>query len=348
MKTPIPFLKQYEAWATDLTDRYTFNPFFQATVHIIAIQLLLAILLIGVTGWAITVVRAHTFAYVFCGLIVLIALFGYLLIRFALAPAKNSVQFQKRFIGNVAHEIRTPLAIIKTSTEVALMDPSITKDFRETLQDTITELDRISETINNLLSFDNLIRPERMKTQPLDMSAIAELVVERHQSLANSRGVDLVLFTGRMQARKRLLKGNPVAIEEVLTNLVKNAINYTPANAGGQVTVRVEPEFVDKIAVTVTDTGIGIAQKDLMHIFEPFYRGDTSRARNIGTGASGLGLAIVNEIARMHHGTTTVRSVLGKGTSIKIAFPVASAEELAEFSTPVDADGIREVAMDFS
>ena len=192
MTKPIHFLKQYGVWATDLTNRYKYSPFIKATVHIFAIQLILAALLIAITGLAIqyaqtnTVgsinhhiqlaqqgattslqtlpaaidrVRARALTYVFICLTLLIILFGILLNRFALSPAKDSLRLQKRFIGNVAHEIRTPLAIIKTSTEVELMSPDISDSQRETLEDTLVELSRISETINNLLSFDALLQP---------------------------------------------------------------------------------------------------------------------------------------------------------------------------------------------
>jgi signal transduction histidine kinase len=380
MKTQTRFLKRLGAWVTDLTDKYRFNPFTQATVHILTIQVVLAILLIGITGWAIqysqnnTVgsIRTHiqetgrtvladpgsislpreisnvrntTLTYVFVGMVILIALFSYLLIQFALAPTKDSLQFQKRFIGNVAHEIRTPLAIIKTSTEVSLMDPNVSAELRETLEDTIHELDRISETINNLLSFDTLIRPERMRFEPVDLTTVADQVMSRHATLARSRGIALVV---EKQGKHHTIKGNVVAIEEVVTNLVKNAINYTPAHNNGKVTICIDSEFGNHISISVADTGIGIAQKDLIHIFEPFYRGDTSRARGIGTGTSGLGLAIVNEIVRLHHGSTTVRSTPGQGTTIKITFPRADEDELKKVGPDEAIDQTKEFSVDFS
>jgi signal transduction histidine kinase len=381
MKTLTHYLKRYAAWVIDLTNKYRFNPFFQATVHIIAIQITLAILLVGISGWAIqyaqtnTVssishhlvqeaqgtplktplpvainnVRARTLTYVFIGLILLISLFALLLIQFALSPAKNSLQFQKRFIGNIAHEIRTPLAIIKTSSEVALMNPDLPPEYRATFESTITELDRISETINNLLSFDLLMRPERMKKSPVDLGALVQTVIERHQVLADSRRISLVSVIAGTQ---NSILGNAVALEQVMTNLVKNALNYTPAHAQGRVTLEVESEFADHVAVTVRDTGIGIAQKDLMHVFEPFYRGDTSRARNIGTGTSGLGLAIVNEIVRLHRGTITVRSVIGEGTSVKISFPRAGVEKIGNYAKPqlseIPEDTVEEISLNFS
>lgn len=374
---PIPSSKRFEAWATDLTDRYRFNPYVQTTVHIILLQILLTILTVAVFGWGIqysqtqTVssisqhiteirsgtpsislpesiesVRTRTIWYVFAGLLALTTLFAFLTARFALRPTRNSLQFQKRFIGNVAHEIRTPLAIIKTSTEVALMDPSMPKDTREMLAQTIIELDRISETINNLLSFDNLIRPGRVKSEPVDLKPIMETVVQRHQALAASRGI--ALSSVAVGASHRIL-GNAVALDQVITNLVKNALNYTPQHKGGSVAVKLETDYRDRVLLLVSDTGIGIAQKDLYHIFEPFYRAETSRARGVGSGTSGLGLAIVNEIVRLHRGTITVRSALGRGTTIELCFPhfeEPKSENASE--TAIDDDGVHEVLVDLA
>jgi signal transduction histidine kinase len=267
-----------------------------------------------------------------------------LLARFALRPAKNSLQFQKRFIGNVAHEIRTPLAIVKTSTEVALMDPSLSKDLRATLDDTIIELDRVSETINNLLSFDNLIRPRRLVPAAVDLGAIIDTVVDRHQTLAASRGISLIVD----KSEHLKVLGNATALDQVVTNLVKNAITYTPKDKDGVVTITLGTDIRGSVVLTISDTGIGIAQKDLYHIFEPFYRGDTSRARGVGTGTSGLGLAIVNEIVRLHRGSITIRSALGEGTSFRVTLPRAEDITLRERMDIEHHRGDGEVSVDFS
>lgn len=343
MKTASPSLKRFAAWATGLTDSYRHNLFVRSSVNIILLQVVVALITIAAFWWAIgytqvrTVdtisgveavqavpqavdnVRNQTVSMAFFGLVVLTALFGYLLSSFALRPARDSLQFQKRFIGNVAHEIRTPLAIVKTNTEVALMDPTLPRATREHYESTIDELNRISETINNLLSFDNLIRPERLKVEPVDLGTIADTVASRHQALADSRGVKLIVTKGS----HTYARGNATALEQVLTNLVKNAVNYTPQHKDGRVEIIVEPDHAGHVVATVSDTGIGIAQKDLYHIFEPFYRADTSRARGIGTGAAGLGLAIVNEIVRLHRGSISIKSVVGEGTTIKVSLPKA-------------------------
>ncbi len=377
MKNPTPYLKRFAAWVTALTDSYQFNPFVQATVNIIVILFVLTISLIVISGWAvqyaqrntvgsiqhhiqqvvqgtpdasaslpqaIQTVRDRTLIYVFAGLVALITLFAFLLIRFALSPTKASMLMQRRFIGNIAHELRTPLAVMKTSTEVTLMDPTLPPDVRDTLNENITELNRISEIINNLLSFDMLIQPRRMKTEPIDLGMVANVVMQRHEALAESRNVGL-----RMNVSgHRYIIGNASAMEQVVTNLMKNAINYTPSDGNGMVEVRVDNDFQNRVVVSVIDNGIGIAQKDLYRVFEPFYRGDTSRTRGVGTGTSGLGLAIVNEIVRMHHGSINIKSVVGEGTTVSIAFPPTPTPSEAVANIFDTEDSVNEVSIDFS
>lgn len=377
METLIRYLRRFGAWVTDLTHNYRHNPFVQATVNIIGLLFLLAILLIVISAGAIQYaqtntigsayhivesshgsttdssslpiavqnVRIRTLEYVFLGMLGLIAIFALLLIRFALSPAREAAMMQKRFIGNIAHEVRTPLAIMKTSTEVALMDPNISADLRETLYEIIIELDRVSEIINNLLSFDTLLNPVRMKTELVDVGSLIELVLARHEELATSRNVTL---TARLSSNRYVL-ANPSALEQVLTNIVKNAINYTPIDKGGTVAVSLETDYQGRVVIATKDDGIGISQKDLFHVFEPFYRGDTSRARGIGRGTSGLGLAIVNEIVRLHRGSISIKSATGQGTTVIITLPAAPASQVAEsqFAPELD-EGINEVSVDFS
>lgn len=326
------------------------DPFFRSTWNVVNVQIifvLLSMLVFGFSMWHLQHgaqnlidqrlpadllslklhdYRNHTIYMTLAVLALLSLVFGILSARYALGPTRNSLEHQKRFIGNLAHELRTPLSIIRTNTEVALMDKSLDGYARSTMETTVEELDRISGIINNLLSFESLIRPGNIAVEPLLLRDIAREVVHRHVEMAKRYGINIGVDAPPNPA---YVMGNKVALEQAVTNLVKNALNYTPQHDGRSVVVRVDDKS-SEVALSVIDTGIGIAQKDLIHVFQPFYRGDTSRARGIGSGTSGLGLAIVNDIVRAHNGHLTVRSALNRGTTIELSFPKADPSMLRE------------------
>ncbi|MDB5224437.1 MAG: hypothetical protein JWO43_59 [Candidatus Adlerbacteria bacterium] len=301
--------------ATAWRERYTSDLFFRTTVNIVTLQIGLVTLCIGALLWALRYPNAQWIA--FGSIVVLATIFGLIMAQYTLRPTRNSLRYQKIFISNVAHELRTPLSTIKTSTEVLLMDDAIRSDVRETCNEIVVELDRISEIINNLLSLDTLTRPERIKLGNVDLRPILDKVVEQHMALARERGI-------RMSVKKdsyATVQGNPTALEQVITNLIKNALSYTPKNNGGTVSIDIGPDYHGSIILTVADTGIGIAEEDLQHIFEPFYRADTSRVRNVKKTGSGIGLTIVNDIVRIHHGKIRIESAKRKGTTVTVALP---------------------------
>ncbi len=245
--------------------------------------------------------------------------FGYLLTRIALGPTRNALASQKQFIGNVAHELRTPLAVIKTNTEVALLSQEIPPDTQAIMNSTVEELDRASQIINNLLSLSASVRPERIEFSAVNAGDIAAGVMEKLENLARARNLAMNFRKGDSS----YVWGNPAGLEQIIMNVVKNAINYTPR--GGRISVTVEqistpgngsPSHVE---IIVSDSGAGIARQDLFHIFEPFYRAEQSRNRSYG--GSGLGLAIVSELVKLHRGKITVRSAVGRGTTISISLP---------------------------
>lgn len=264
--------------------------------------------------------------------------FGYLLTRVALGPTRSALASQKQFIGNVAHELRTPLAVIKTNTEVALLSQKIGDDTRGIMHSTVEELDRLSAIINNLLSLSSSVRPERIEFSTVDAAAVATDVIGKLENLARVRNLDVTLRKGSAA----YVWGNPAALEQVVMNVVKNAINYTGRN--GHVSVTVEQIGESHVEIIVQDSGSGIARHDLFHIFEPFYRADQSRNR--ASGGSGLGLAIVSELVKLHRGKITVRSAIGRGTTVVISIP--SAPTPASDHTIKQRKTLDEVAVDFS
>jgi signal transduction histidine kinase len=264
--------------------------------------------------------------------------FGYLLTRVALGPTRNALSSQKQFIGNVAHELRTPLAVIKTNTEVALLSENIPHDTRAIMNSNVEELDRASQIINNLLSLSASVRPERIEFSAVDAAAITTDVIGKLENLARVRNLDVTLRKGS----SAFVWGNSAALEQIMMNVVKNAINYTSRN--GHVSVTVEEIGESHVEIVVQDSGTGIARSDLFHIFEPFYRADPSR--NKASGGTGLGLAIVSELVKLHRGKITVRSAIGRGTTVMISLPAAPSP--ATDRTIRQRKTLDEVAVDYS
>ncbi len=270
-------------------------------------------------------------------------IFGYVVSRVTLRPARTALASQKQFIGNVAHELRTPLSIIKTNTEVLLFDRSISPDIRSTLESNVEELDRISQIINNLLSLSSLARRENMEFGLIDFSALVAATVDKYAQLGKQSKLEIEL----RQGEGIRVWGNTTALEQVVGNIVKNAINYTPV--GGRISITVD-QTDEHVSFVVQDSGIGIERKDLFRIFEPFYRAEPSRARRETrsgkVSGSGLGLTIVSELIKMHEGSITVRSALGAGTTVTVLFPLPQGFDAKR---QLDQQALSsEIAIDFS
>lgn len=270
-------------------------------------------------------------------------LFGYIIGRVTLRPARNALESQKQFIGNVAHELRTPLSIIKTNTEVALFDPAMLPELRQTLLSNIEELDRISQIINNLLSLSILVHPEEMEFATVDFSSTVAHVVELYSPLAKSKELEVVVRTGS----KMDVWGNATALEQIAGNILKNAISYTPK--GGRIRITIDRTLYGHIELSVQDSGIGIPRKDLYRIFEPFYRAERSRVRAgmHGNSSSGLGLTIVSELVKAHEGRIAIRSSVGHGTTVTVFLPAALPNDMADVR-PAHTTAPSEVAIDFT
>jgi signal transduction histidine kinase len=333
--------KQFAAWGTGWLHRYRADLFVQTTVRVVALQ----------AGFVFACIVAFSLALrwapqewgIFSAIMVVAVGSGIALAYVTLRPARDSLHYQKLFISNIAHELRTPLSTIKTQTEVALLDTTLSNDVRRTLSSIVEELNRASEIINNLLSLNQLLRPERMELVNVDLGVIIDTVIGRLEGLAHDRGIELVVKKNDY----RLVWGNTAALEQVVTNLVKNAISYTPRERGGVVTVSVNPDYRGSVVFSVADTGVGIAQKDLFHIFEPFYRADHSRTRHIRKSGSGLGLAIVNEITRVHRGKIHIQSAPNKGTVVSIIFPAGTTPN-GEIEHEAEPAMLNEISIDFS
>ncbi len=314
-------MRQLEVWVTALPLRYTSDVFFRTTFIITALEIGLFFCLAGFFGLGL-VIESAGFAWPLAILVLiagvaLVTLFGVALARLALRPARSSLESQKIFISNIAHELRTPLSVIRTTAEVEMLDQALAPMHRKTYGAILEEIDRASGVINNLLSLNRLVRPQRTERAVVDLAAIVERVVARSGRVAFERGIEiLVSRNDHVQ-----VYGNAVALEQLVINLVNNSLHYTPKNGRGHVQITIRPEQDNFLMLSVADNGIGIAKEDLAHILEPFYRGDKSRARNIKGEGSGLGLSIVNEIVQSHGGSIRINSTQGKGTNVTVRLP---------------------------
>ncbi len=235
-----------------------------------------------------------------------------LLVAYDVTELRRLETIRRDFVANVSHELRTPLASIRAMAETlqdgALDDPSVSTHFLNTIVNEAQRLTRISEDLL-ILSQAESRQPEK---DSMTLSDLAVEVVARFQTQAEKAGV-------RLDANvPRGLKvfANHDQVEQVLVNLVDNAIKYTPA--GGKVCLTAAREDAD-IAVHVTDTGIGIMEQDLPRIFERFYRVDKARSRR--SGGTGLGLAIVKHIVEIHGGVVTVESEYNRGSTFTFTLP---------------------------
>ncbi len=365
------YWKRFAALGTGFARNYRYDPFFRTELNVIGLQVVFTALLILIVVEGVTylyqdistelvsgltnILKAHSVAstsdiaqnlndirvqnlVIMGGLIATgTAIFAYLITRLALAPARNALEAQKQFIGNIAHELRTPLAVIKTNTEVSLIGNNVSDEVRGTLTDTIEELDRISDIINNLLSMNALVRPEKMVFANVDIGAVVDRMKNHLESLIAKKRLELTVT----KTDYRTVWGNLTALEQVVMNVLKNAVNYTPS--GGKVKIVIEPDYRGHITVAIEDSGIGIDEKDLKQIFEPFFRADQSRVRV--NGGSGLGLAIVSELVKLHQGSITIRSVKDRGTTVLISLPCGRDERKGKLKNRNDA---AEIAMDYS
>ena len=236
-----------------------------------------------------------------------------------LARLQRSFAQQKEFLGNAAHELKTPVAVLKSTLQSLLQRPRTSEDYQTGVERSLEDLERLEQLLHWML---RLARAEqwahgalRRDLQTIDVTTTCEEAVERIRHLADDRHTRIHLRKhGRLPFR-----ADPEDLQLVWCNLLENAVRYSPE--GGSVEMVVD-RTDGRARVICEDHGPGIAPEDLQHIFERFYRGDASRAR--ATGGSGLGLAIAKALVEAYGGTIAAESAPGKGTRMTVELPVAA------------------------
>ncbi|SEO55247.1 sensor histidine kinase [Amycolatopsis saalfeldensis] len=239
---------------------------------------------------------------------------------------KNAFDAQKRaqdrlrsFVDDAGHELRTPLATmhgwIDLYVQGGLSDPGQLDHAMERMQ---AEVGRMRLLVDELALLAHLDAARPLNREPVDLVALAAEVVDDARIVSADRAIT------RQGAAEAVVNGDGPRIQQVLRNLVGNAVQHT--RPGTPVTITVGSQDGQAV-VAVHDEGDGIAPEHLPHVFERFYRADPGRGRGRdGGGSSGLGLAIVEAIVTAHGGTAEVTSAPGQGTTVRVTFPVALAD----------------------
>ena len=245
---------------------------------------------------------------------------GVVLVLHDITQLKKLEEVRKDFVANVSHELKTPITSIKGYVETlldgAIGDPDNAREF---LQRVSRHSDRLIAILDDLLSLANLEQENAtIEQEECDIALILKRSIQNCQVKSKKKGIQIILDTRPVD----MLRGNPLLIEQAITNLIDNAVKYSSDNSRIQIKLGSDRRNIN---VTIQDQGIGIPREDLPRIFERFYTVDKARSRDLG--GTGLGLAIVKHITMIHGGTVEAESELGRGSIFTFHLPINRAEE---------------------
>ena len=243
--------------------------------------------------------------------IVLVAAGGYFLVQKATAPAERSMAYTRRFMADAAHELRTPIAVLRTKADVALQEARTPESYETTLRGMGHEAQRLGRVVDDLLMLARADAGERRVERTRFF--LDDVVLDAAMSirtLAQAANVEMIVD----EFEETAVIGDANLVRELVVVLLDNAVKFTPP--GGSVRVSVMPE--PQPTLIVEDTGRGIPSDQLPHVFERFYRGDASRPRE---GGAGLGLSIAQWVAAVHDARVELSSEAGAGTRATVVFP---------------------------
>ena len=230
---------------------------------------------------------------------------------------KQNETFRKQYLGNVAHELKTPIfniqGYISTLLDGGLEDDLINRKYLERAEKSIDRLINIVNDLDTISKLENDMN--RLKMEEFDIVALTKEIAEQLEIEASKRNITLSVKGADALPSPFRVTADKHFVGQVLVNLITNSIHYGKDGGSTRISFR---DMADKVLVEVEDSGIGIPKEDMPRIFERFYRVDKGRSR--GQGGTGLGLAIVKHIVEAHGERISVRSELGSGTTF--AFPL--------------------------
>jgi signal transduction histidine kinase len=232
-----------------------------------------------------------------------------------LTGLEQSFMQQRRFVGDAAHELKTAVAVLKSSLQLLTLKQRTALEYERGIERCQLDCDRMEEAVAKMLTLarveTNIELPaSRFST---DLAETLGQVTQQFESMAELKHLQILVSTGAA-----MVNVEPEQLQLLCSNLLLNALQHSPAGSAVSAVVQ---QHATATELVIEDHGDGIAPQDLPHVFDRFYRGDPSRSRN--TGGTGLGLAICKAIASRWQGTIEIASDLGIGTRVMVRFPAS-------------------------
>jgi two-component system phosphate regulon sensor histidine kinase PhoR len=239
---------------------------------------------------------------------------GAVVIFHDVSQLKQTDQIRRDFVANVSHELRTPLSIFRGNLETLLDEENLSREETRHIFSTMKRhSDRLTRLVEDLLTLTRLEAKEtKLQLAPVKLAAFLRRVGNDWAKRLAQKSLRLEM---KLPDNLPPLIADEFRLEQIMHNLLDNAVNYSPE--GGMITI--SAAMHDRFVLSVADEGAGISPQDLPRIFERFYRADKSRSRELGS--TGLGLSIVKHIAQLHGGDVSAESEPGKGTTIHVSLP---------------------------
>ena len=222
---------------------------------------------------------------------------------------------RQEFVANVSHELRAPMASLKVLADSLLTQQDVPAElYREFMTDMVSEIDRENHIITDLLSLVKMDKTDQeLNVVALSINDLAELTLKRLRPIARKKDIEVTFESNRLVTAEV----DEVKMTLIMTNLVENAIKYNHEHGWVKVVLDADHQH---FTLQVSDSGLGIPEQDLPHIYERFYRADKSHSREMG--GTGLGLAITKSAVLLHRGSITVSSKLGEGSTFTVKIPL--------------------------